>query len=389
LRVRAVVGIVIVALEPILNPVWVALVTGVVPSQGSLAGGGIIVASVVGYALHQAAREHRLRARARAIERAEDAARCNPLILAFVVGATGIAAALAPGHAAAADCVGVTTDLETLRARQLSEGHAPAQAVREFDPPAGTIVRGAALVAHGLNLLPSRMDAIAVLLSEAGWLVTRAALAGHGGNGAVYRSVTRGRFLDDLHGPTCRVVARAREASKAGGPLPAVFVGFSLGALVTQDLINGPAFTRPPFAAQVLLAPAIAVKPFTHVVRALTFLPWLSLPSLSLESHRAARGTTLAAYAALFDSRAALLHTPMDRSRIPTLVLVHPDDELVSLPGTRELIAEKGLMTWEIETVDKAGHAQPRTVNHLIIDPGSFSAREWTRVSKRLLRFLP
>jgi drug/metabolite transporter (DMT)-like permease len=45
-RVRAVEAVLVATIEPILNPLWVALGTGERPSNAALVGGGIIIASV-------------------------------------------------------------------------------------------------------------------------------------------------------------------------------------------------------------------------------------------------------------------------------------------------------------------------------------------------------
>ena len=45
-RVRAVEAVLVATIEPILNPIWVALGTGERPSSAALVGGAIIVGSV-------------------------------------------------------------------------------------------------------------------------------------------------------------------------------------------------------------------------------------------------------------------------------------------------------------------------------------------------------
>ena len=276
--------------------------------------------------------------------------------------------------------------LVALRERQKAEGHAEAERALAIPPTLseGGDLRGVAVVAHGLNLRPSRMDALANVLTRAGFYVVRVALAGHGGNDAVFARVTRGRYLSDMRVAVCAAAEVAHEQK-----VPLVLVAFSLGAAVAQDLVNTPAFPRSPFAAQVLFAPAIAVKPFAHAVRLLSFFPGLRLPSLNIESYRASDGTPIAAYSALFASRGALLSSSLNGSRVPTLVFLHPDDELVSFQGTRELMDERSLTSWTLEAVDNSGHSLPRTVNHLIIDEAGLSRREWERVSARLLEYLP
>ncbi|MDR2482507.1 MAG: DMT family transporter [Treponema sp.] len=50
-RVSAVQSMLIAAIEPVLNPLWVLLVTGEIPSLAALAGGGVIIAAVLVSAL--------------------------------------------------------------------------------------------------------------------------------------------------------------------------------------------------------------------------------------------------------------------------------------------------------------------------------------------------
>jgi drug/metabolite transporter (DMT)-like permease/esterase/lipase len=391
-RIRAVVGIVIVALEPILNPIWVALATGILPAKTSMIGGSIIVLSVVLYAVHQAFHESRMRLHQGRIKNSAGVLFCivvffssPPAARAEAFG-SDLAPCDPPSPYPLLSPFARPSPLVALRERQRAEGHAEAERTLAIPPtlPEDGDLRGVAVVAHGLNLRPSRMDALANVLTRAGFYVVRVALAGHGGNDAVFARVTRDRYLSDMRAAVCAAAEVAHEQK-----VPLVLVAFSLGAAVAQDLVNTPAFPRSPFSAQVLFAPAIAVKPFAHAVRLLSFFPALRLPSLNIENYRAAGGTPIAAYNALFASRGALLASSLNGSRVPTLVFLHPDDELVSFQGTRELMEERTLTSWTLEAVDNSGHSLPRTVNHLIIDEASLSKREWERVSARLLEYLP
>lgn len=397
-KIRAVVGIVIVALEPILNPVWVALATGLLPARDSIIGGGIIILSVVLYALQQAFQENRSRAREARIKNAAGG------VLACVLLGASPQKALA-GRAATAATVSslpppcdppspypllspfaLPSPLLALREKQRAEGHAEEELPFAMPPLVSEDkdLRGVAVVAHGLNMRPSRMDALANLLTGSGFFVVRVALAGHGGNDSVFASVSRERYLADMREAVCAAQAVAHEQK-----VPLVLVAFSLGAAVAQDLVNTPAFPRSPFAAQVLFAPAIAVKPFAHAVRLLSLFPTLKVPSLNIESYRASEATPVAAYNALFATRKALLESSLAGSRVPTLVFLHPHDELVSFEGTQNLIKERSLTSWTLERVDNTSHTLPRTVNHLIVDEAGLSKREWERVSARVLEYLP
>ena len=51
-RLRAVESLMLASLEPILNPLWVALGTGERPSRAALCGGLLILLSVIGHGLH-------------------------------------------------------------------------------------------------------------------------------------------------------------------------------------------------------------------------------------------------------------------------------------------------------------------------------------------------
>lgn|GEM_PF-16589 len=390
-HLRAVVACVLVALEPILNPVWVALLTGEIPSRSSLLGGALILGTVLCYGVAQTVQGQRDRGRENARAKAAGIGPGAGIVLVFVT--LGIASSARAD--ANLDCQGSFESLAALQDREALEGHAENERTKIFvawgkkttpgtNETAVPKPRGVAVVAHGLNLLPSRMDALANVLAESGYTVVRAALSGHGGNLATYRKVTRGRFLGDMHAAVCAGDSMAREKG-----IPLVLVAYSLGALVAQDLVNTPAFTRSPFASQVLFAPAITVKAFTQTVRALSFAPWLQLPSLGFDGYKAASGATIAAYNALFDARSALLDGTLAHSRVPTLVFMNEGDELVSMSGLRDFIKDRELTTWTLEAIDKSGHSQPWRMNHMVIDSASMAATEWARVTQRMLGFLP
>ena len=58
-RLRAVECLMVASLEPILNPLWVALGTGELPSRDALCGGLLILTSVIGHGLYTALRKPR------------------------------------------------------------------------------------------------------------------------------------------------------------------------------------------------------------------------------------------------------------------------------------------------------------------------------------------
>ncbi|MFO0653952.1 MAG: EamA family transporter [Polyangia bacterium] len=55
-RLRPVECLMLASLEPILNPIWVALFAGELPSRAAICGGLLILASVTGHGIYSALR---------------------------------------------------------------------------------------------------------------------------------------------------------------------------------------------------------------------------------------------------------------------------------------------------------------------------------------------
>ncbi len=246
--------------------------------------------------------------------------------------------------------------------------------------------RGVALVVHGLNLRPDKMDSIARTLNEEGFDVLRASLSGHRGDLEQFKHVSRDRWLHDLHDAYCE----ARRAADRRG-LPLNFVGYSLGALVNLDLMNNVPEAGVRYDRMVLLAPAAALNWTSQLVRALNaFGEDFLVPSASNATYRAScEGTSMAAYNALFDSLRATQESGLGKSKAPTLVLIDPKDELVSGPGLAELIEFNALNEWRLEQVSNRGATLERgAYHHLIIDEPSVGSEEWKRIQTLIRKHL-
>jgi alpha-beta hydrolase superfamily lysophospholipase len=241
--------------------------------------------------------------------------------------------------------------------------------------------RAVALVLHGLNMKPERMEGVCDALARKGvecWLAT---LTGHGGDLEALRSVRRETFLEDA-GRACETAdRRARELG-----VPLLLAACSLGAVVGNDLLHERDGVR--LAGMVLFAPAFTPRRFARVARWLSPFPRLVIPSASPEAFRANRGTSVAAYRALFDSIAALEARGYARSNVPAVVFVDPKDELVSLRELRRLVARRGLDRWKIVEVSNAGSMLERSVHHLITGPEELGSEEWSRVEAQIGKFL-
>jgi esterase/lipase len=263
------------------------------------------------------------------------------------------------------------------------------EAPRFFATPAA-VPKGVVVVAHGLNLRPSKMGApaaegtIVAALLGAGYHVFRVTLPGHRGIVAAMQTVTRDQWLAAARD---QYASALREATAAAVPL--YLVGFSLGALVFEVLMNDGHAADPPvrFDKAVLFAPAVAIKTAAHSIRPLTaLLPAATLiPSRSPAAYRAQSGTSLAAYAALFALENALTAARFEANNIPTLVFIDPKDELVSPGKLRTALATFALTAWIIHEVTPACTAP---YHHLIIDAASLGAEAWTEVAAALCGFL-
>jgi len=239
------------------------------------------------------------------------------------------------------------------------------------------------MLVHGLNQSPSSWDDLTACLNGMGLHVYRLALQGHRGLGmddmhAVTAAAWMGEFDD-----SCKVVA------ETFSELPCYFVGFSLGCLLamTVQLKKG----RRLFDRQVLLAPALAVRPYTRLVLQLCrFLP--SLPSRSPGNYVANReGTTAEAYRALFDlEREFRTFEDLSLLNVPTTVLMRPDDELVSYRLTERLVRERKLEKWRLVRLEESGPLLKRLTSfkHLIVDRQSSGDVLWRQMTREIAKFL-
>ncbi len=152
--------------------------------------------------------------------------------------------------------------------------------------------KGVALVVHGLNLRPERMQSIITVLNDAGIDVLNLSLRGHGNNYAKninvsidnarlesFRNVSYGEWLDEMYRAYVKV--RERAAKKK---VPVFFIGYSLGGLMGCNL----ALSHPDvvYDRMVLFAPALNITVKSYLLKALMPFPNIVIDSLSPISYR-------------------------------------------------------------------------------------------------------
>ena len=250
--------------------------------------------------------------------------------------------------------------------------------------PATHDARGVVLLVHGLNLKPSRMDSLAELIRKQGYEVLRLALSGHHGDLEEFKKVSAEQWLGEAAAGYCLGLNRSRVLGK-----PLLFVGFSLGGLLGETLLN--TSFEPPVAFEkvVLIAPAISVRARSHLVRALRVLgSSYVVSSGNSEAYRAGPGTPIAAYDATFDLISELSASGFARSNVPTIVFLAPEDELVDSSGVAEIREKFALTRWKLIYVSNAESVLPGKRHHLFIDESSAGPRQWNEMSGQITRFL-
>jgi esterase/lipase len=251
--------------------------------------------------------------------------------------------------------------------------------------------RGVVMVAHGLNVKPSKMGApsaegtLVKLLLDSGYHVYRVTLKGHGGALEDMQGVIRSDWIYDAYFQYCQ----AKTIAESEG-LPLYLLGFSLGALVYEVLMNEETEIPAQFEKAILFSPAVAIRSTAKTVL------WLQsftndrsiIKSVSPEEYRAQRGASMAAYKIVFDMEESLRSASFKNCNIHTIIFIDQDDEMVSSRILRERIHQYGLTNWRIYEVTNDGAAIRPRYHHLLIDNRCVSASTWQYISRTIVNFL-
>lgn len=251
---------------------------------------------------------------------------------------------------------------------------------------------GLVLIAHGLNLKPSKMQALAdTLCNERTGLECRSlVLPGHAEKGHE-EYAHEPPPADTLAAWKAAILEQVEQAHTAAGERPLYFLGFSVGALAgawaaqqAQLQSQAPLFDR-----MILIAPPIETR---WVARLMTWIPGpdtLGIPSLNHEGYRVGSTTPLGHYRALYalqdefreGQQAAL-------GMIPTLMLVNPKDEMISLPRLQRRLTRSGWDHWRLEEVGPIEPGLKPVYQHLTIDEPSMGPGAWLRMQRQILEFM-
>ena len=256
-------------------------------------------------------------------------------------------------------------------------------------------LKGVALVIHGLNLRPDRMQPIISKLTESGMDVLGLSLRGHGENFThskgidenqarleAFKNVSYQVWMNEAYLAYLQLKARGVEKC-----VPIFLTAFSLGGLIGLDLFASNADVK--FDKLALFAPAIRLHATIYLERVLSPFPRLVLPSMAPKTYLAnKKGTPIAAYNALFDSLDQFNQNAGQKLNIPTLVFIDDQDEFIPLKKLKKLVVEKKWTQWQFYIVEKDKTAREDSFYHHIIDASSTGKLVWREMMKTVVNHL-
>jgi alpha-beta hydrolase superfamily lysophospholipase len=256
-------------------------------------------------------------------------------------------------------------------------------------------IKGVALVIHGLNLRPDKMQTIISVLTESGIDVLGLSLRGHGANYThhagieedqarleSFKAVSFPLWMNEAYLAYTQV--RKRSAQKK---VPLFFVGFSLGGLIGLDLFASQSEVH--YERMVLFAPAVKLHSTHYLARILTPFSRLVIPSLAPDSYLSnKKGTPMAAYNALFEGLQQFEKHVNRRINVPTLIFIDEEDEFIPVRALKDLKAQKKLDLWTLYIVKKEAPANQDTFHHHIIDESSTGKAVWKEMMEATIMYL-
>jgi len=288
---------------------------------------------------------------------------------------------------------GVSSDLQPVDEKILPPASAD-KSTRWFQGKSKQGARGVALVIHGLNLRPDRMQPLIEQLTESGIDVLNLSLSGHGDNFASrdggdsskdrlesFKAVSYEQWISEA----CAAYRLARTKSHQR-KVPLSLVGFSLGGLIGVDLFA--TFPGVRFETMALFAPALKIHSRSYILRVLSPFPGLTLPSFSPEGYRANNKTPIAAYNALFKAIDHLEKNASPKINVPTVIFVDEQDEFVSFRRLRTWVEDEKLDLWKFFMLRQEASAKAVNIHHLIIDEPSTGKKVWKQMTGALVGHL-
>jgi esterase/lipase len=276
-----------------------------------------------------------------------------------------------------------------------AEIEAENHSIRWFKSSATTGLKGVALVIHGLNMRPARMQPIIDILTQNGIDVLRLSFRGHGENFAhrdemdlaaarleSFKNVSYSLWANEAYLAYKQAQKRAQQEK-----VPVFLTAFSIGGLIGLDLFASHEDVY--FDRMALLAPAISLRAVIYIERIVSPFPGLIIPSLADDTYLAnQKGTPVAAYNALFEALYHFEDTAGPKLNVPTLVFIDKQDEFIPPGGLKDLKEEHQLDKWQFYIVQKEGEMASGTFHHHIIDAATAGERVWQDMMSAAVKHL-
>ena len=277
----------------------------------------------------------------------------------------------------------------------LIKGQSEDRSTRWFYSDTQGKIKGVALVIHGLNLQPDRMQPIVSKLTESGIDVLSLSLRGHGenythANGTAedkarleaFKNVSYQLWMNEAYLAYLQLKERAE-----GKGVPMFLTAFSIGGLIGLDLFASNPDVR--FDRLVLFAPAIRLHASIYLERVLSPFPRLVIPSMAPKNYLAnKKGTPIAAYNALFEGIDQFNKNADQKLNVPTLIFIDRQDEFIPLQKLKELVEKQGWKQWQFYIVEKDKSARDDSFYHNIIDASATGESVWQDMMKAALNHL-
>lgn len=255
-------------------------------------------------------------------------------------------------------------------------------------------INGVALVIHGLNLRPDKMESIIVLLTHSCIDVLNLSLRGHGKNYAqkanvdgskarmkTFKTVSYKLWIKETYQAYALAGNRSREKQ-----VPLFLIGFSLGGLMGATLLAS--YPGVYFNRMVLLAPALHIYTINYLAKLLSPFPRLVIPSFFIKSYCSNRGTPVAAYNALFEAIEHFNKDMAQKLNVPTIIFIDKQDKLVSYRRLKRIIKNGRLHQWKLHLVKKNTTGAKEKMHHLIIDESSIGKDAWNEMRELIIHHL-
>ncbi len=247
--------------------------------------------------------------------------------------------------------------------------------------PPGTL-QGTVVIIPGLNFRSKAFSDLAYLLSNAGCRSHILQLSGHDGHRSSRLLASAAQWKRD-------VLDGIASAHSASPEVPLHVVAFSLGGLLASCLIGSGQLSI--VSRMILLAPALTLRTWTRLPRALALLPLarMPLPSLLPRRYRAADVIAGGWYQALFELEDEVSRPDYQQflASVPSLILLSPRDEYVAASTLRTWVAQRQLLSWRVEELPPFGLERTFS-HHFIVDQATLGPQRWDLVTNKLLTFL-